>query len=124
MPSISPSGGAGATYRGDGADNQDIWCWGQPVRSPADAVVVSVHDGVRKNRPGVETNAAEPAGNHVVLDLGGGEYALLAHLQPGSVRVAKGDKLSTGDQVGRCGNSGNSSEPHLHFQHSGAQPPS
>ena len=56
-----------------------------------------------------------PAGNHVVLDLGHGEYALLAHMQRGSVRVRVGDRVRTGDVLGLTGNSGNSSEPHLHF---------
>jgi murein DD-endopeptidase MepM/ murein hydrolase activator NlpD len=55
-------------------------------------------------------------GNHVVLDLGGGVYAVLAHLRRGSVRVRPGDRVATGQQLAECGNSGNSSEPHLHFQ--------
>ena len=59
--------------------------------------------------------AKAPAGNHVVLDLGNGEYALLAHLQRGSVRVEAGDRVRAGDVLGLTGNSGNSSEPHLHF---------
>ena len=60
-------------------------------------------------------NLRTPAGNHVVLDLGSGEYALLAHLRRGSVRVRPGQRVRRGETLGRCGNSGNSSEPHLHF---------
>ena len=41
---------------------------------------------------------------------------LLAHLQRGSLRVAPGDAVATGDEVGRCGNSGNSTQPHVHVQ--------
>jgi murein DD-endopeptidase MepM/ murein hydrolase activator NlpD len=55
-------------------------------------------------------------GNHVVLDLGDGVYAALAHLRRGSVRVRPGDRVAAGQQLAECGNSGNSSEPHLHFQ--------
>jgi murein DD-endopeptidase MepM/ murein hydrolase activator NlpD len=55
-------------------------------------------------------------GNHVVLDLGGGVYALLAHLERGSIRVRPGQRVAAGEQLAECGNSGNSSEPHLHFQ--------
>jgi murein DD-endopeptidase MepM/ murein hydrolase activator NlpD len=54
-------------------------------------------------------------GNHVILDLGDGVYAVFAHLRRGSLRVAKGDRVQAGDLLGEVGNSGNSSEPHLHF---------
>ncbi|MGA4849856.1 M23 family metallopeptidase [Streptomyces sp. G5(2025)] len=55
-------------------------------------------------------------GNHVVLDLGEGVYAAYAHVQRGSLAVRAGDKVAAGQQLARCGNSGNSTEPHLHFQ--------
>jgi len=55
-------------------------------------------------------------GNHVILDLGGGVYAVLAHLRRGSMRVDEGERVRPGEPVAECGNSGNSSEPHLHFQ--------
>jgi murein DD-endopeptidase MepM/ murein hydrolase activator NlpD len=55
------------------------------------------------------------AGNHIMLDLGGGRYALYAHLQPGSLRVKKGDRLQRGQALGLVGNSGNSTQPHLNF---------
>ncbi|MFI0366398.1 M23 family metallopeptidase [Actinomadura sp. 1N219] len=54
-------------------------------------------------------------GNSIVLDLGDGVYAVFAHLRHGSVRVRKGDRVRAGDVLGEVGNSGNSSEPHLHF---------
>jgi hypothetical protein len=55
-------------------------------------------------------------GNHVILDLGGGVYAAYAHLRRGSVRVRPGQRVAAGERLAECGNSGNSSEPHLHFQ--------
>src|SRR5689334_22768157 len=55
-------------------------------------------------------------GNHIVLDLGGGVYAVLAHLRRRSALVAPGDRVRAGQVIAACGNSGNSSEPHLHFQ--------
>jgi murein DD-endopeptidase MepM/ murein hydrolase activator NlpD len=57
----------------------------------------------------------EADGNHVVLDLGDGRYALFAHLKPGSVRVRVGETVRRGQVLGLVGTSGNSSEPHLHF---------
>jgi murein DD-endopeptidase MepM/ murein hydrolase activator NlpD len=107
---------SGATHRGSGTVNTDYWVWSRPIVAPADGVVVSAVDGVRDNRPQVEVeNRRNPAGNHVVLDLGNGEYAVLAHVRRGSVRVKPGQRVGAGDLLGLCGNSGNSSEPHLHF---------
>jgi murein DD-endopeptidase MepM/ murein hydrolase activator NlpD len=107
---------SGATYRGTGAANAEYWAWGRPVVAPADGIVVAAVDGVRDNRPQVDVaNRAAPAGNHVVIALGGGEDALLAHLRRGSVRVRAGQRVRQGTVLGLCGNSGNSSEPHLHF---------
>ena len=59
---------------------------------------------------------AEIAGNHVTLDLGGGRYAIYAHMAPHSVTVHVGDRVKTGDKLGLLGNSGNTTGPHLHFQ--------
>jgi murein DD-endopeptidase MepM/ murein hydrolase activator NlpD len=54
-------------------------------------------------------------GNHVVIDLGGGVFAFYAHLQKGSVDVAVGDRVKRGQLLGKLGNTGNTSAPHLHF---------
>ena len=55
-------------------------------------------------------------GNYVLIDHGKNEYSMYAHLQPGSVRVHKGDQVKAGAIIGKIGSSGNSTEPHLHFQ--------
>jgi murein DD-endopeptidase MepM/ murein hydrolase activator NlpD len=60
-------------------------------------------------------DANNPPGNHVFIDLGNDEFALLAHLKKGSIPVSHGDLVNAGDVIGLCGNSGNTSEPHLHF---------
>ena len=57
----------------------------------------------------------EADGNSVILDIGGGNYALYGHFQPGSVRVKEGDRVRRGDVLGLVGSSGNSLAPHLHF---------
>ena len=56
------------------------------------------------------------AGNHVIIDHGGAEYSVYAHLVPGGVRVKVGERVAAGAPIGRLGSSGNSTEPHLHFQ--------
>jgi murein DD-endopeptidase MepM/ murein hydrolase activator NlpD len=106
--------------------------FGQPVLAPADATVVRAHDAKRDHwsrtsPPALLYLAVEGAvrellgpgrilGNHLVLDLGGGVYAALAHLRGGSLRVRAGDRVTAGQPLAECGNSGNSTEPHLHFQ--------
>ena len=51
-----------------------------------------------------------------MIDHGNGEYSLYAHMQPGSVHVQVGDRIAAGAELGKLGSSGNSTEPHLHFQ--------
>jgi len=104
----------GKTHRGNSRELADYYCWNEKILAPADGRVVEAVDGLPDQAIGT-TNAAQPDGNHVILDLGNDEYALLAHLRQGSVRVKRGDKVSAGTELGRCGNSGNTSEPHLHF---------
>lgn len=104
----------GRSFRSDGERNRDYYAWRQPIRAAADGVVVVAVDGVPDNDPGT-MNPRLPAGNHVILDHGNGEFSVSAHLARGSVRVAAGDTVQSGEMIGRCGNSGNSSEPHLHF---------
>ncbi len=105
----------GATHAGDGRRNEDYHCYGRPILAPADGVVSEVIDGVADNVPG-RMDASEVTGNRIVIDHGHGEHSLLAHLKPGSPTVAVGERVSAGQPIARCGNSGNSSEPHLHYQ--------
>jgi hypothetical protein len=105
----------GGTSRGDGSRNDDYWAWDQPVLAPAVGTVVEVVDGLADNRPVVEADPGRPAGNHVIIDVGDGQYAVLAHFRKGSIEVARGDRVKSGDRLGRVGNSGNSFEPHVHL---------
>ena len=103
-----------STHEGTGAENEDYYCFGEPILAPGPGIVRSVEAEVEDNVPGV-MNARQPLGNHVILDHGNGEFSFLAHLRRGSVQVEVGDEVDTGDVLGECGNSGNSSEPHLHY---------
>ncbi|WP_246018432.1 peptidoglycan DD-metalloendopeptidase family protein [Pelagibacterium montanilacus] len=104
----------GATFEGDPLLPENYHCWGQEILAPADGLVVAAVRDLPDQVIG-ETDPENPAGNHVILNLADDEYAFLAHLQAGSVQVQLGDEVSQGDVLGLCGNSGNTSEPHLHF---------
>ncbi|MXN49754.1 peptidoglycan DD-metalloendopeptidase family protein [Shinella sp. AETb1-6] len=91
----------------------DYVIFGRTVKSPCSGIAISTHDGVADNAIG-ETNAKEPAGNHVILACGS-VRVLLAHLEPRSIAVSAGEQVTAGQTVGQVGNSGNSSEPHLHM---------
>nr|WTB28540.1 M23 family metallopeptidase [Streptomyces sp. NBC_00830] len=121
-----------------------VWLWpmarrpksypsfGEVLLAPADGRVVTATDGQRDHLSrsslasvlyvlveGFVRSLGLPRhllGNHLVLDLGDGVYAVFAHLRRRSLKVAVGDRVAVGQPIAECGNSGNSSEPHLHFQ--------
>lgn len=104
----------GESHDGEPNNLESYHCWDRPILAPAGGVVGGVVDGLPDQAIG-STDPGNPAGNHVVIDFGDDEYGFLAHLRQNSVRVAKGDHVVPGQEIGRCGNSGNTSEPHLHF---------
>ncbi|MEU4561141.1 M23 family metallopeptidase [Actinoplanes sp. NPDC023936] len=106
------------SYAGDQARNESYFIFGDDVTAVADGRVLAVRDGVPANtpeNPPASREAGDLSGNFVIQDLGGGAYALYAHMQTGSVRVRVGDRLTRGQTFGLVGNTGNSTEPHLHF---------
>jgi murein DD-endopeptidase MepM/ murein hydrolase activator NlpD len=120
--------GGGKTYHGDRLDNRNYYAYGAEALAVADGVVTETLDGVPQNVPGETSRAVSITpenigGNHVVLDIGNGHYAFYAHLQPGSLRVKLGDRVRRGEVIGLVGNTGNSTEPHLHFHISNATSP-
>jgi hypothetical protein len=107
--------------------------FGEPILAPAAGTVVLTHDGepdhearrsqltlvgyalTQASRVRAGVNAV--AGNHVVIALQPtGPFVLLAHLRQGTVHVRPGDRVVAGEVVGECGNSGNSTQPHVHVQ--------
>lgn len=84
-----------------------------PLTAPCDGTVARVVDGVPDNRV-PRMNREQMAGNYVAIDCGG-FFLILAHLRLGSVQVREGQQVAIGDALGQMGNSGNSSEPHLHI---------
>lgn len=102
------------TFNGPKDRNTSYFCWGEPVLAPAAGTVTTVVDGLADNVPGT-MDATQPAGNHVVIEHGPGEYSLIAHLRSRSIAVMARQKVKAGERIGICGNSGNSSEPHVHY---------
>jgi hypothetical protein len=104
--------------------------YGRQIRAPVEGVVVGVHDAepdhpayrglpsigyALTQRRRATAGWAALAGNHVMIEAGGG-FVLLCHLRLGSVTARLGQRVLVGDEVGLCGNSGNSTEPHVHVQ--------
>jgi hypothetical protein len=102
------------TCRDKGVNNEDYYAFGKEVLAPADGTIIDVISGVRDNPPG-SMNPYSALGNCVLIQHSAGEISVLAHLRAQSIEVSVGDKVQKGQVVGTCGNSGNSSEPHLHF---------
>ena len=98
-----------------GSRLEDFAIFGQPVLAVADGRITEAVDGLPDLPVGGYTRQ-DMAGNHVVLDIGGGNYALHGHLEQASVRVRVGEQVRAGQVIGQVGDSGNSGEPHLHLQ--------
>ena len=105
-------------YRGDPKNPNSYVIYGKPVYAVAAARVVAAVDGMANSPIGALPNLPvdKADGNHVILDLGGHRFALYAHFKPHTVQVHEGEHVHLGQILGMVGTSGNSSEPHLHFQ--------
>jgi hypothetical protein len=102
---------------------EDYGCYGVPVVAPVSGLVVSAHDGKPDETPGfTSNNFIAPTGNHVVIQMETGTYLVIAHLKQGSVRAKTGETVEEGQAIGECGNSGNTSEPHIHIHHQRQDP--
>lgn len=110
-----------------------FFAFGRPILAPGSGTVTDVHDGELDHEGRRAQLALVPyafgqaarlrqgvgaiAGNYLTISLAdGGSFVALAHLQAGSIRVAVGQEVLQGQQIANCGNSGNSTQPHLHLQ--------
>ncbi|SCK18703.1 Peptidase family M23 [Streptomyces sp. WMMB 322] len=110
-----------------------FFAFGQPILAPGNGTVVHVHDGEHDHEGRRSQLALVPyalgqgarlrrgvgavAGNYVIISLRGtGTYVALTHFQTGSIRVSAGDEVQEGQHIANCGNSGNSTQPHVHMQ--------
>ncbi len=109
---------SGHMFTGKGVRLTDYFAYGAPILAPAEGVVVEVRDDIR-DWPIVGTidfTAPDIRGNFVVIQHAANEYSLLAHLRRGSICVRPGERVRRGQKIAECGNSGHSTQPHLHFQ--------
>ena len=100
--------------KGDGKSLDNYYAWGQPILSPVAGVVRKMHDGDPDNPIGTR-DKKNPFGNYVVIEAGSKEFIYLAHFQKGSVAVKEGEKIKAGKLLGKCGNSGHTTAPHIHM---------
>ena len=110
---------AGGFVHGDPSNAHNYDSYGADVLAVGDGTVVEILNDLDDQKPGTlpdpKTITLENVdGNHVVLDLGDGVFAFYAHMQRGSVRVSSGERVKRGEVLGKLGNTGNSSAPHLH----------
>jgi hypothetical protein len=105
---------SGKSYKTDGRTNEDYYAFGKEMLAPCDGEIVLVVEGVKDNKPG-ELNPTYVPGNTVIIKTVNNEYLFFAHFKQHSILVKQGQQVKQGQVLGLCGNSGNSSEPHLHF---------
>lgn len=106
-------------FHDDPKKNANWYCWNAPIFAVSDGVVVGERTDLPENvplePPAVPITQKTLGGNYIVIDIGFGRYAFYAHMRPHSATVKVGDRVRRGQIIGRLGNSGNSTAPHLHF---------
>jgi hypothetical protein len=113
----------GDSHHDDEKLNQNWWGYGEPVLAVADGEVTAIVDGISENTPRIlpgKVTLDNIAGNYVIVRIAPEQYATFAHLQPASIQVRLHQHVHRGDVLGRLGNSGQATAPHLHFQLSNA----
>jgi hypothetical protein len=107
------------SFQSDGTKVEDYYCFGKEVLSPANGKVIKVNNKIR-DYPGVgdmsiDWRAKDFRGNFVIIKHHEKEYSFIAHFKLNSIKVKDGDSVLQGEVIGLCGNSGHSTEPHIHF---------
>jgi hypothetical protein len=101
-------------YRGNVAYNENSYSFGKEIISPAAGEVVEVVGDIPDNTTG-EIDTVQTLGNFALVRHAEHQYSVLAQLKRGSLAVRQGQRIKRGEEIGRCGNSGDSTAPHLHF---------
>lgn len=103
-------------------NNEEYGIWDKEVYAPVSGIVIAAYDGEKDIDPGSE-DFTSLEGNHIYIKIEEtNTYLLLNHLKERSVTVKEGDRVNQGEAIGRIGNSGSTSEPHLHIHHQRQDP--
>jgi hypothetical protein len=112
--------GVRTTWKGPEDKNDSYFCYNQPIYSVAAGKVVDTADNLPENVPhsgryAISIDFNNAAGNHAIIEIAPNRYVLYAHMRPGTLKVKVGDAVKVGDILGQVGNTGSSTEPHLHM---------
>lgn len=110
----------GKSYKENRKNLENYYCYKAKVLAPADGIVIKTANAYDNTPIGeigeIACTAPDVRGNFIIIQHSEHEYSVLCHLLKGSIRVKPDDKVQRGEQIALCGNSGNTSEPHIHFQ--------
>ena len=108
------------THEGDSKKLENYFCYSDDVIAPADGVVVSVSNKCKDSHimwnQSTDPFIKDIRGNYIIIKHIDNEYSFIGHLKPDSLLVNKGDYVNRYQKIAKCGNSGNTTEPHIHFQ--------
>lgn len=110
----------GRSFSGDKEDLHSYYCYGKDILAPADGIVAAIKNQfpdcriMADGQPDPDT--PDIGGNRIIIRHAENEYSAVCHLMPESVTVQIGQMVKKGDVIAKCGNSGNTTEPHIHFQ--------
>ncbi len=101
-------------FKTDGSSNEDYFSFGLDILAPASGEIIEVVSGLRDNKP-KELNSFNFIGNYIMIKHDDSTFSVLGHLKQNSTVVKVGQKVKAGDKLAECGNSGYTTDPHLHF---------
>ena len=109
----------GSSFSVDSSKNENHYCFGKRLNAPGDGKIIALENNIDDNYVSGSVNSdindSNLAGNYIIIDHLNGEYSMLAHFKKGTIIVSVGNMVTKGQEVGKAGNSGNSTGPHLHI---------
>lgn len=110
----------GKSFQGNKNDLHSYYCYEKNILAPADGTVVAIKNNFPDcrimNDGQTDPDTPDIGGNRIIIKHASNEYSTICHLMPGSIIVKKGQAIKKREVIAKCGNSGNTTEPHIHFQ--------